>query len=433
MKTAKLIELQRERLDLIGEARTLLRDMRDEKDEKKLSDLEAKHSDLMRQIDANGLDEDEARMLVEDEDERAARRPSQSGECLGSTGEYTGPYSLRGGTDLGWRDQRGETVKVYTRDDCLAERRSNVSVGDLVRAKITGPRNEAEKRALSEGTDSAGGYTVPAYLAAEFIDKLRANSVAVRAGAITVPMESETLAMARLTGDPTVAWRAENASIAEGDPTFDRVTFTAKTLAGGIKLSRELAEDSLNVGKMIENALAQAAARQLDFGAIYGDGTANAPTGVVNTSGINTVSMGTNGAALASYDKLIDAVYEMQLDNASDPTAMIMHPRTGVALAKLKDADNNPLVPPEMIARIPRLTTTAASIVEEEGTAVNASSIVFGDYRELMIGMRHSMEIRVFDQTYASTGQLYVVVWLRADVQLAHPVSFSNLTGIIPA
>jgi HK97 family phage major capsid protein len=433
MKTAKLIELQRERLDLIGEARDVLREMQGETDSKKLLEMDAKHADLMRQVDANDLDIAEERMLAEGEAEREARRPNQSGECHGADGGYTGPFSLRGGTDMGWRDQRGETVKVYTRDDCLAERRSDVSVGDLVRAKITGPRNDAEKRALSEGTDSAGGYTVPAYLASEFIDKLRANSVAVRAGAITVPMESETLAMARLTGDPTVAWRAENAAIAEGDPTFDRVTFTAKTLAGGIKLSRELAEDSLNVGRMIENALAQAAARQLDFGAIYGDGTSNAPTGITNTSGINTVSMGTNGAALASYDKLIDAVYEMQVDNAADPTAMIMHPRTGVALAKLKDADNNPLVPPEMIGRIPRLTTTAAAIDETEGTAVDASSIVLGNFRELMIGMRHSMEIRVFDQTYASTGQLYVVVWLRADVQLAHPVSFCTLTGIIPA
>jgi len=70
---------------------------------------------------------------------------------------------------------------------------------------------------------------------------------------------------------------------------------------------------------------------------------------------------------------------------------------------------------------------------EEEGTATVASSIVFGDYRQLMIGMRSQLEIRVDDQPLASTGQMLVVAWLRADIQLAQPKSFCTLTGMSPA
>jgi len=184
---------------------------------------------------------------------------------------------------------------------------------------------------------------------------------------------------------------------------------------------------------MIENAFAQSMALELDRAAIWGDGTGNSPTGIVNTAGINTVSMGTNGAALTSYDKLIDAVYEMQLDNADDPTAMIMHPRTQAALAKLKDANLNPLTVPDMIARIPGLATTAAPIDEVEGTATDASSIVFGNYRDLLIGVRHQLEFRLFDSPLATTGQILAVAWMRADVQLARPKSFAPLTGVIPA
>jgi hypothetical protein len=40
---------------------------------------------------------------------------------------------------------------------------------------------------------------------------------------------------------------------------------------------------------------------------------------------------------------------------------------------------------------------------------------------------------RLFDQVLAGTGQLLVVAWMRADVQLATPKSFAKLTGIIPA
>ncbi len=85
------------------------------------------------------------------------------------------------------------------------------------------------------------------------------------------------------------------------------------------------------------------------------------------------------GAALTNYDSLIDAIYEMQLDNAADPTAAIMHPRTLASLAKLKDGNSNPMTVPEMVARMPMLTTTAAPIGETQGTATNASSIVCGD------------------------------------------------------
>ena len=102
-------------------------------------------------------------------------------------------------------------------------------------------------------------------------------------------------------------------------------------------------------------------------------------------------------------------------------------------LVKLKDANLNPLTVPDMIARIPRLATTAAPIDEVEGTATDASSIVFGNYRDLLIGVRHQLEFRLFDSPLATTGQILAVAWMRADVQLARPNSFAPLTGVIPA
>ncbi len=430
MKTARLIELDRQRLDLIEEARSLLSELKNETNPAKAEELDRKHSAAMRALDVNALDIDEAKLLAADEEARQSRRPGASGEASG----VNAPGDYLTGERSNWIDERGKPVRVLGRGERMAERReSSVGVGDLVRAQITGPRNEAEERALSEGTNSAGGFTVPTPLASQFIDLMRARSVVMTAGAMTVPMDSQTLAIARLETDPDSGWRNENAAIAEGDPTFGRVTFTARTLAGKLTLSRELAADSLNVGAMIENAFAQSMAVELDRAALYGSGTAPEPRGVVNTSGINAVSMGTNGAAILDYDDILDTLLELKNSNAADPTAMIANPRTEIALAKLKDADGNPLVPPAMVGRIPLLSTTSAPIDEDEGTATNASSIVFGDFRELMIGMRQQLEIRVFDQPLAGTGQLLVVAWMRADVQLATPKSFAKLTGIIPA
>lgn len=431
MKTQRQIDLERKASSIAEDARAVLAEMDGITDAKKLGELEARHNKLMRDFDQNRLDIDEERLRSSEDEARGSNRPPMGGgEARGVDDGTTGMTF-----PSGWTDQRGNPVRVLERNERFAEhrQRGGMSFGDHVRALAVGPRNDAERRALSEGTGSEGGYTVPTPLAAEFIDRLRAKSVAIRAGARTVPMTSASLAIARLDSDPAVTWRLENALIDESDPAFSRVLLEAKAVAGIVKVSRELLSDSVNVSEMLTNAFAQAMALELDRVAVWGDGTDDGPIGVTGTSGINEVSMGTNGAALTNFDKLIDSVYEMQLDNSDDPSAMIMHPRTQASLAKLKDGQNNPLSVPEMISRIPRLTTTAASITETQGTSNVASSIVFGDFRQLFIGIRDEMSITILKERYADYGQIGFLCWMRADVQLAHKESFSRLKGITAA
>jgi HK97 family phage major capsid protein len=428
--TIPVINLKRDRVSLIDDARSVLAQMQNERDPAKQADLERRHHAAMRELDLNALDIEAAAMAANDAENRAAMRPGSDAETPGSDDGST----LLQGKRAAWIDQRGKPVRVLSRSERFGGNRAEaVGLGDLVRAKVTGPRNEAEQRALAAGTDSAGGFTVPTDLAADFIDRMRARSVAIAAGAQTVEMTTGTLSMARIETDPTCDWKAENAAIAEGDPTFSQVLFTARTLAGRVPMSRELLEDSLNIGAVIETAFAGAMATALDRAAIYGNGASNSPTGVWHTSGINAVSMGTNGAALTSYDPILDAILALKNANAADPTAMICAPRTEIALAKLKDGENRPLVAPDLVGRVPLLSTTSAPVDEEQGTAENASSLVIGDFRDLLIGLRTSLEIRIFDQPLAGNGQLLAVAWLRADIQTARPKSFCKLTGIIPA
>lgn len=435
MKTARLIELNRQRLALFDEARDALTAI-EAADPKDVATLEARHDEIMRKIDHNRIDIDEEE-LRGSSDDRSQRRPGATPGygVRGDSGEivHTLPAALHN-ERAAWSDDRGNAVRVLGPADPFAtERAAPGELGNTLRAAVCGARNEAEKRALTIGSDSAGGYTVPEPLAAEFIDRLRAKSVVNRAGARTVQMTSSTMAIAKLTGDPSVAWRAEGGSIAESDPTFGRVTLEAKSLACIVKVSRELMADTVNAGQMIEQALIAAAALELDRAAVFGTGADNSPTGITSTSGINEVSMGTNGAAFSDYDKLIDAIYELHLDNVEQVTAGIMHPRTGASMAKLKDGNGMPATVPKMVADIPLLTTTAASIAETQGISSVASSIVYGDYSKLLIGMREEINIRVLQELYAGTGHVGILLHMRADVQLAHAAAFCRLKGITVA
>lgn len=129
-----------------------------------------------------------------------------------------------------WLEQRGGAR--------YAGESGGLSFGRVVRALATGNRtglSDVEVRALSEGSDAAGGFTVPEVLGAQFIDRVRNAMVVMRAGAVTVPMTSDTLHLARLAqpgihagSPPTNAaiggWKIENDPIIEGDLTLERVT-----------------------------------------------------------------------------------------------------------------------------------------------------------------------------------------------------------------
>jgi HK97 family phage major capsid protein len=88
-----------------------------------------------------------------------------------------------------------------------------LSLQRYLRGMATGEWDGAEhERALAEATVGAGGALVPAPLSARVIDLMRARTVVLRAGGVTVPMTSQTLALARLTGEGTPAWKTEGAT-----------------------------------------------------------------------------------------------------------------------------------------------------------------------------------------------------------------------------
>lgn len=431
MKTQKLIELERERLDLIDEIRALHDAFdADKASAKDFEAQEAKERPIYRKIDMIDLDIAEERLNASERNKREAKRPGTGSRTARGVDDGEG-Y----GADInrGWQDSSGKEIRSLTKAESVAKDRwEGPELGNILRAMVTGPRTDAEKRALAEGTDSAGGYTVPAPLAQKFIDKLRARSVLIRAGALTVPMDSATLAIAKLASDPTAEWKAENAVITASNPTFDRVLLEAKTLIGLVKLSRELAEDSANVSQMLEAAFVGAASVEFDRAGLFGSGGGQEPLGIANQNGIGTVSMGTNGAALTNFDPLIDGGVQVLEANA-EPGAAVMSPRTAGELAKLKDANGNPLRKPAMLDPIAELITTSVPNDQTQGTADNATSIVMGDWRQLIIGLRSELRIELLRETFAGNHQYGFVFHMRGDFQPAHANAFSAVEGIIPA
>lgn len=342
----------------------------------------------------------------------------------------------RSSSPSNWKGRNGE-FRVLGKKDRMASAHGrsvgNFGFGEYVSAMVTGTNSPEIRAALTEGTDSAGGYTVPDHLMGQLIDAMRAKTVTIQAGALTVPLKTEKTTIARLDSDPQAGWRLESGAVAESDPTFGAVTFQARSLACIVKVSRELLEDSINIDSALMQAFAGAMGGELDRVALFGSGLAPEPRGLFNTEGISVVEMGDNGAALTGYGKLLDAIYELENANASPASAWVMAPRTSRVLNGLTDTTGQPLNAPKAVSDIPRLVSTVMPVNQTQGTANNASSIILGDFSQLLIGVRTQLRIEVLREAFASTMEYAFLAHLRADIAVAQPKAFAAVKGVIPA
>jgi len=412
-------QLKAQHREKMREARALSNKITDSTPDKEARKIETQFNGVMLEID-------ELRDQIDEAEERAAnnrpdpRRPNESGEARGvDEGEPQIEVKAAGLRP----DQRmADYVRREHPDD--ASTYGELEIGRLMRAMVTGAKTDTERRALAEGSDSAGGFTVPTVVASQLIDLMRARSVAVRAGATTIPLESDQTVIAKLASDPVPAWRAENASITESDPTFSAVTLAPKSLAVLVKVSRELIEDSVNLSVELPRILAAAMAEEWDRVALLGSGTAPEPEGVANVSGISTSAL---SGALTSYAPFVTARTSLLSANHY-PSAIIAHPRDEGALTGLTATDNQPLMAPRQISDIPMLTSTQIPI--DGGAGSDESTIFMGDFSRLILGLRSDIRVEIVRELFAGNHQLGFIAHMRGDIAVSHPAAFHATTAV---
>lgn len=417
-----IMELAERQEQALAEARTTLTEISaDNVTEERASELETKHDNAMAEYDRLGKRLEQVRALEQAEQRLNAPDPNRpTGRSI-----RPGGASLENVTTLtpemrmaDWVSQNGHTEP--------AER--GLSVGRYLRSMVVGAETEAERRALVEGTDSSGGYTVPITLSASLVDLMRSKTVAVRAGARTVPLTSDVNDVAVLASDPVPAWRGEGKLVTESEPTFSRIRFEPRSLAVLTKVSRELLEDSLNLETALPEIIAAAMAAELDRVVLFGSGAEHEPRGLINTPGINTID---HNAALTNYVPMLRARTAIQSRNVDGISGFIMNPRDEGALLELTDANGQPLNPPTAVADTPWYSTTA--VPTDGSDSFNESQIIGGQFRHLLLGVRSSIRIEVLRERFAETMEYAFLAHLRADVAVEQPGAFTVINGVQPA
>lgn len=356
--------------------------------------------------------------------EKKAGRPG-----AGASGDAKAPRDT-------WIDTKtGKAIPVLRHGDSLAaltgKSADAPSLGRVLRGIVLGGNApdarelEEERKSLNLGVDTGGGYTVSGSLAAEWVDALRANSALSRAGVVTLPMDTGQVGIARVTADPSVSWHGESAALPETEPTFGKLTLTAKTCVTLVRFSLEIGQDSTNFEQQLQRVLVNAMAAAIDSAGLNGVTTnaGAAPAGILNLTGRNSV---TSVGAPVAWDFLADAVYELLNDNVPESRigSFIGNPALWRKMAKLKSGitnDNSPLTASPEIARIPKIWTTA----------IPAATGAIADWGDVVMGVRQAITVKLLDQSFMGSNlDLALLCYSRLDFGVTRPVSICTVEGI---
>lgn len=333
--------------------------------------------------------------------------------------------------------------------------RSNAS--KLVKASVHPDiANEYAEKALAEGTGSAGGFLVPpAYLQNMFAEVRRQGNALRRYGWLNIhPVETNVILIPKGAGAATFAIVAENATKPSADQTFAQITINIFTWAGISKVSKQLVQDSSpTVASLVNRELGTLAGNLEEQKILNGSGSGE-PRGIMNTTGVNNVTAGTN-TAQGVIDSILDGIVAVQTNYFAPPNGILMHPRRLAFLAKGKDTQNNYLFNPSGMFRAPAgvsLDVTSQSqgttadlpmllglpvgvsvnVPTNLGAGTNQDAIIVADWNEAHWFERQDLTLDVSDTagTAFETNQVWYRLEERAGFSAErYPAAFAVLTG----
>ena len=307
---------------------------------------------------------------------------------------------------------------------------------DVMRAKRIARLEAQRDLSYSGGTTSTVATNL---LAADFIDILRNATKVKQMGATVLGGLVGNVAIPRQSGAASAFWvSTDTTALTESDQTFDQVTLAVHNVTGMTKYSRQLLLQSTpDLEGLVRNDLARILAIAADLAAISGTGSSGQPTGILNTGGINSVALGTNGAA-PTWTAVADMVGKLIQSNAYfGRLGWLTNGQvweTLVTTAKIgstyptfildDDADSLFKAPFETSQQVP------SNLVKGTSGAV-CSALIFANWADLIIGEWGGVDILVDPYTYANAQETAIYAYQSMDIKTRHPLSFCAITDML--
>jgi len=350
---------------------------------------------------------------------RAAGGSMTEKTTLGMSDKETQRYSLmraiRAAVAASTGDHRswaGEASFEREVSDAISDRLDKPARGFYVPYDVQ--RRELDTRVMNVTTGA--NIIATEHLASSFIELLRANAIVIQAGARVLDDLQGNLDIPKQTGGATFAWLDDDGDVSNTDLTLGNVPMTPKTVAGSVPISRRLLKQSSPaIDDLVQADLAQGAALAIDAGALEGDGTSNAPSGITDATGVNTQTVTTPGAP--TWPELVGFETALGTDNAlMGRLAYAVTPAVrGTLKTTAKDSGSGLFL---------MEGGEANGYMVYVSTQLAASRLIFGNFADVVIGMWGVLDVMPDLAAKAAAGGLVLRVFQDVDIAVRHAESF---------
>ena len=258
------------------------------------------------------------------------------------------------------------------------------------------------------------------YRGQDFVDVLRNASSVMQAGARTLNGLSGDVRIPKKTAAASAAWIAtEGGASTESEMTVGNIAMTPKTLGAFTDVTRQLMiQSSMDVESLIRDDLATAIGLAIDLAGLEGSGSSGQPTGILNTSGINSV---TNfAAANPTFAEVVTLETALAEDNALMGNLAYILPAAMYGALKTTEKASGTA---QFVVEPGGTINGHRAIVSNQGTAGN---LYFGNFSDLLVGFFGGLDLVVDPYTASTSGTVRVVALQSMDLAVRHAVSFAK-------
>ena len=273
------------------------------------------------------------------------------------------------------------------------------------------------KRDLNSSDDSA--LFSDDFRGGDFIDVLRNSSSVMQAGARMLTGLSGDVKIPRKTAGAAASWiSTEGGAASESEMTVGSVSLQPRTLGAFTDVTRQLLiQSSLDVEALIRDDLAQALAVAIDKAGLEGTGASGQPTGILNTSGVNTVA--NFAAANPTFAEVVGLETAVAEDNALLGSLSYIMPASMYGALKTVEKASNTA---QFVVEPGGSMNGYRAIVSNQATSGN---LYFGNFNDLLIGMFGGLDIVVDPYTNSTSGTIRIVALQSVDAAVRRAVSFA--------
>lgn len=332
-----------------------------------------------------------------------------------------------------------DSVKVRFHVPLNVQKKGYSSAFEAYLRKGIGDLGPEDRKTLTEGSDSAGGFLVPEDYQTELIKKMATMAtIRSRARVATTGRDIAKWPKVHYTTDDKytsgvrLTWTGESPATSSvhrvTDPVFGLYTIPVHTAMASMPMSNDLIEDSaFDIVGVSSDLLAEAFTLDENNAFLNGSGIGR-PMGIltqVDGDGPASVVSGTAATLLA--DGIIDLAYALPAQYEAG-SVFVMAKGTEKIIRKLKDSQNNYLWPvwPQQgnFAAVSKELLGFPTLRDEFMPAVAANSypIIFGDLKGYLILDRVGLSVqRLTDSAYAELNLTGLLARKRVGGQVIEP------------